>query len=1048
MEDVMRDIKHFNSSNRQYIAHLAAYAYQCYGQKSKIHLDLNIAQAKKYGRYQFLFDPAKGYDNYKKILREAFASNESQTRQLFDALHAEYPQGVEIWVNNTPNKISSTPLIENSALLMLDSLLSSSSRLLSAEMELQFQIIQKYYSVSKQQEALDKARLKYIHIGDNIRREYAILKRQITNLYQRQGLSPNDAYKVVKQCVLNFHRFVVSQVTLFSLEDQAIPSQKDYQSAYKKIGILEQRQIEYFLKGQELLPEERQFNRDVFALDIEMEENSVIQKASLHYMDRHYTLTTQQRHLKQQEERFPTDDKKVYRLEATTTAHSPDYLLPNYARVEEGVYNTLIQAENPVSITVMTSRYGSPSPNEPYQQTLKLYDEHEAIYRTLLAMNQQLQAMRQQVIQSVLSPFISDPFLLRHYARLLSIEITQALHQVNMGIEKDIKQAIRKNLTIIQDFPNKDLTQAILDELLNSSLEAIINVKNTHMHLITATGAGSMHVRIAQYATQFSSQSGYCYMNMGVDSFRLDTKAFDAGWYGNNDTGLVGLYLDLQSKYPMSELDLDENIFKQYVFLLGATRKISKEYMYYVETHYIKQKLKLDQLQREIRQEQALELRLRKLEPSIDRSQLKILRQSIDKKQLELTHLNVELKKNASTLISFNNRFSEAEAKLHKEANRLSKMIYTKLDYREECIKGLAWKSYQQAMKLFHETSCGSPKWKLSANNGLFQAFIQIAAEQAGLFASGGCKSANDCELLLALGMAEFAKVIEKVDLGTDNFNEKQNPDIFEKAQKRYTYHVGQRQTALDRSGLPKLGGDILKKVDKTTLSSHRNIALLASHRRARKGKHLKESQVKELQSMGVLCSITGSWKNHTLFSENDHVAKKLKYLVFERGLTLKQKIEGYEGLLPLKMKNNQRQEVERHLLVLQAELKVKQGQAKSLDQTPEYIALTAVLNELQATLTEHADGDGKGIKALRTLMKKYNPSQMNDSMNGLIELIDESKKIAAMRHNDWTQFFARWGIGDANAKRPLWMRILYDHLAKLPVSPELLQKNGSHGMQ
>lgn len=824
--------------------------------------------------FQTLF-PFDAPQNLNKILTP---------QEAFNILEAQHPDGVEIWVNNH-NYLNAHPLIENHARLTVDSIYSAAKMML-AKMKQEY-VAKSPKKEEKQIAAADAAMEKYDLVAATLKIEYIQTIKKINQLYlfeSEKSSSPAsptpkksvDKQKMVQanQYIQYFHKLVVAQMAAIqegSIQDEAnsalsIPlvsstpkqdsllqmistsprskastsDKTEHKSNEPYIKIyLELEKYEQMPKHSSYFPNylfdeiDQQFNRDIFVLNIlKLPET----RARFHYHRRHLTRTQQQilhgsaasltKETKTEsasQQTSPALDFDPFVLETSATSHGREVSLHNYAWVEEGFFDI---TANETSISMVASRYGSPTPAVLYKGD-KATDRHETTYRAFLNMEQQLQALRAQIIKNILPIIRSSelpdgyaPETFREYlAQKLAYHITAEIHEKNINKKlatydpsHDLVEYYNNAIISIAHSENKletyndsimanALEKAAFNNdrlvrLLKAHAHEIINVRNFHTHLITPSGLASEReeqrhqfkdARLAADATH-DMGSGYIYMCNPINAGRYDTISKSTGSIArhftkasstpeeSNAAALITLAEQIHKIYPSFFEKLfnpDNENYKNYLLALKQKHAAAKLYMQFYE----------------------------KSNPSdTDRlSTLAILR-DINKEYEKILHK-----------ITFD--LNTQIFKIITSTERLLEIIYAKRDSRE---KYLILGGYLVIQKLFCETTnTGLKKWKCREFNGIMQAFIHLivnvmhdmqTSSFGALFSSFGCKSNNDRAFFLAMIVATCSLYIETPTrpLPTELIPETCKA-LLEEAQQLFAWHSSIRQTALDRSGGPKL---------------------------------------------------------------------------------------------------------------------------------------------------------------------------------------------------------------------------------------------------
>jgi flagellar motility protein MotE (MotC chaperone) len=1069
------------------------------------YLGLNIKQADKYNRLQFFFDPKRGYEEY---YRPLFTSVfESGAEAAYQQLKAQHPLGIEIWVN--PKDKTYHPLTENEGTLAADSLLSSAKKMLADLRNQQEEMINKYFKTeSDRNKYLARLEIKYQRFLSSISSLHDVSIKNINNLYE--GNIPTkeserkkffaEQYRTVEEAVRSLQRNLVMQLSSFEVIN---PNKEHYKRNFKLLSDYEQQ-----LKFRNFYPNEPAredkegdtFNRDIFALDVtEMSYDSgVIKdiKGQWHYHQRHYILTSQQNDLKssledgkiifnsaQQQEIstsrtqdnllsnvriIPVSPVNSFQPQATATSHSPDNLLPNFALIEEGEFEVQ-NTEFSATTNFLYSRHGSPTPDNLYPQQImprgNRKESHEATYRAFLNMEQLLLQLRIKAIENILITNNNNihPESIARLSRIIGLEVTDLLHkkllpQSKITLDEIIPQGIQNLLN--QDFDNNVL--ASVSTALQDNAAAIVNVQHIHTHLITGTGVGSLlqaqrymfaDARLAQYATQ-DSNMGYIYMCNGVNRWRFEDIFMDRRQKlrGNNCVAFVELYKKISNpeNSPFKRFELD---FTNYDEELGPVRNAAKKYMEKLENNYIQNKIKHDKIAKdiELKKRQRTYLNAMQIDITLIDKELKSLTEG-------LSTLKNELRKEQKKLNELRNKFKDQESKLHKAARSLNDQIHEKM--KEIDIKNvtgdgrglyLASKAFWHIDRLFNDVEFGQYKWKLDKNNGLMQALVQMAAEQIGMSASGGCKSNNDRALLLALIISELSKVVnskkELDDQCLDN--------VLKDAQEAYAWHISRTQSALDRSS-PKTDPDILSyaheilKQHASQYKDHQKFGKLAAHKRkgGHKIKKYNFENAKNLASDDPLYEYAIKFEQA---SDNlKGITEALTSFIIERGLSTQEKINALQGVKNAIDKWKSQSFIIRNLdydhdkavrqlswdlEIRHYELRVRQKigrsepSAENIKDTTLYNNLKTFFDNLQQRLANKNQlGRGHGLEQISSVMEIYGKST-EKGLEDLLKLYLDLRTIAFSRHNDMTSTLARNGFSFFEEKRPVWLRELYKSL-------------------
>lgn len=1076
-------IKQQNAILRGYLTQLAGEAYLHYLDNKNSdaqYLDLNIAQAKKYNRFQFLFDPKNGYEKYKNLFEAVFKEN---PEAIFHELKNLHPYGVEIWV--TPPDAKVNPLIESTSISAANSIMSASRSLL-AELKQQFDITNNY--LPKDQNQIRRLNTKYTKTLATIFAAYNEAVEKIAELYDQSDFSKaseKEQYKAAEATVYALQEFVVAQLAMFSQPEGTLPDHKAYKHIFKELTEYEQRTKlqNFYLVPQEAKqeeddsaanqalqdPEGENFNRDIFALDITYNNTDKI-TGEIHYYDRKYTLTPQQIEFKAlsegkvKEAKLAIGETNPYVAQPTATAHSPDYLLANSAHIEEGKFelpkNTKAESDPTklVRLDLISTRHGSPAPVMFYK---KGASRHEATYRALLNMEQHLQKVRSKIIESILREknikLDDTPSL----AQAISFEITNLLH---LDFTKELKEektiletAISKSCKNLKSSLSENITEALM--VFEND---VINVKNIHTHLITAAGIGSlsanqrtqfMDASIAQYATR-RNDAGYVYMTNGINMGRYDTFTFDpAGHlFGNNTCALVELTKVLLAKKPQ----LFEVDFTEYDKRLATVRASANKYIEAIEKDFMKTKALVLHTERTLAQQQATLKQLK--DTRVDKKMIADLEAAIKKSKLELTGLKSDLKGFEKDLTKKRKSFRSTEKKLLHFAKWLNTKIANQFNKFQRHIEGLANIPDQAQLYLAYkalelvETLFTSNAWKNASNIGVMQALVNLAAEQLDISSSYGCKSNNDRALLLALLISELAKI-------TPGTGEKLSKDYLDNllanAQKAYAWHISRQHTVLDRSAIPKTGSSILQEADtalKEFATQERGVSKLASHKQTKK---LAADQRKKIQRMAnmqtysmrskdkfaelFLKSVLTPWQATSSSIQLTHITTALQLFNTEQGLTDVEKLEKLQTIQKNVFDwqtNSSRDKsfdkevellanrIERYYFILQDKIQPENNSAGNLRDN--LILLKTFVEACEKERSLQRKYYGEGWNNLVELFDEENILDQGKDIYQLVTFFIHLRNIAHPRLSDFTHFFAERNMFSMQEKRPMWLRELY----------------------
>lgn len=1072
-----------HQSSRELLFRLAtqAYAESFFGNTS---LDLNKRQAKKYQQYQFTFDPSLGFEHYRVILTDI--TNDAEKAKLaFEELQARHPFGVEIWVHPKAGRLS--PLVENNAQLAVDSILSASqmavadlkeqnkedrhlqtkaeriSKLLVAAHDKTTAQIQSLYEVQAQPQA----------------QKLTGIKAWFSKFFNKPIPPEESQFQQAMDMVSKYHKFAVAKLATLQTVG-VVPEKQDYKHAFTTLHQYEQKQkLRGFTRGQ--VSNDKigdQFNRDIFSIDEVVEDNGKISAANWHYHQRHYTLTQDQVAHKAQAEDIDPAQINIFTPQATATSHG-EPILANYALVEEGRADN-----NSLTIDFVNARHGSPTPNELYPESMQprsnRQENHEATYRAYLNMDQYLQQMRTQVVEGVLSALNSRQLLSNtqviNFSRVFTVSFSKLLKdQVLFGNEVKPIDLINKTFdhlkmdsTIDQGLVSKAIT-LFSSPNIEKYADEITNIKNLHTHLITATGLASTaqaqryhfyDARIAQYATWDNKGGvGYIYMCNGVNQGRYDTLGFDVQQVlaGNNAVAMIELHKEIIA------LPQDSELVSSYQQALSGVKEASCAYIRVLQRHMplqiATQKLELTASQ--------LQKQLRTVTTGNVKTQLAQQLQAVttqlgaSKRQLQLSRRGLD---------TLRGNFKKAESKLHDYAKNLNKQLYQELKANSAAIEALATsndpgdrkkylsqKSYLLAQELLNESKYGLAKWKLADNNGLMQSLLQLSSEQAGLFASAGCKSANDREVLLAM-------IISKLSTVTSN-NQPLTPEFFKNllqdAQAAFAWHISQRQTALDRSAIPKTAqsmlqyaaralNDYAKQQGETLKYKHfTQYEPMAAHKRATGHKKVTDNEMLSyaLASYDNEYDVTllNWWLGRASSKALPGITQDLKKYALEKGFSLDEKhaelrqikaniVQASKGWFsssdPEEVKALSTA-VEKLLFLQKVQLASNENKVTP-DQTQIYQQLSYFLDRLQARTDQETVSHGQGWLQIQQVIADYKKAKVqyaNDPIptHQLADFYLKLQYIAAPRRDDYTNALAQRGF--FSQKRPPWLRELYKGL-------------------
>lgn len=990
------------------------------------------------------------------------------------------------------------------------------------------EIEERYKLLKAQIEAIYAEKIHFAYASMSRRDKLAAWLRYGLGLDKDKPNIPPEVkqFHKVKHLVTIFQTFSVAKLAVFSQLGDHLPENKDYKAIYKELSIYEQKtklQGFYKNKPQVLDSEAYLFNQDIFTFTLEETDTNGQQIARTRFHKRHYNLSAQQVSVKLQEEDLTKNNVNAYKAQPTATSHSPDYWLANSAIVEEGIYNTL---DNNFAINFVNSRHGSPAPNEIYKQTLKPLDRHEATYRTFLNMEQHLQQLRAHLITGILLtlPRENQVANITEISNGLAYEITHLLHEKALKIKLDpirpenskpiSHQVAAAEVTDEASIKVKLLEEALAkleikfnlsDTVKQKILEAatdLIDVKNIHTHLITPTGIGSFSesqgeqfwdARIAQYATwQIEKDedgylqnvtNGYFYTANGVNRLRYDTSLRDQLYgklKGNNTVGILELYRHIYNFDNLSEKE--KSLLNNYLSRLQTTITKSRQYINAIETYYEPKRIAIDNLENLIKEKKVLFNQCSKNKTRLNSSIEKDLKKEI--KSLTINYLmakeRLAIQKSAMDLHREAFRFVEIE--LHEAARNLNEALYQKLLADEANIEALANSASQRseylskkafliAAKLFNETNCfGIDRWKLAKNNGIMQTMIHLAAEMSNMFASGGCKSANDREMLLALLISETSKLL--------NTNEPLNLEALQnlliKAQEGYALHISRHQTELDRSGNPKIGEDVLEFATRylkqnaqingySEFSTHKRLSFFAAHKR----KKVRKLDVKSMALYSFeeskeydMRAIYHIWLQMDAPTEAPKITALLQLISFERGLSKVEKIAELKTILET-ISNWQKSkifyrgdskedilwlhiQIEAQIFIQQAKEKAKCGQ-KSIFKLTEYSVIKETIDSIKNEILR-IEANSVGLKQMKALIIQYQNAEKESvpTLEDLLKLFSSLKFIASLRTNDWTSTFANRGL--FKKKRPLKLqKKIFNHLASLDIDRLMDHKNSAN---
>jgi hypothetical protein len=1064
-------------------------------QVEKEYLGLNVKQADKYNRLQFFFDPKRGYAEYYLLFNRVF---ESGAKAAYQQLKAQHPLGIEIWVN--PTNKSYHPIIERQAQLVADSLLSSAKMMLNDLNSQQEERIKKDFKQQGEIE-LERLKTKYSRFSQSISELHETLIKDINKLYDQpnpnyfksgfrrflefvntifskeKALSPVK-FHTVQDAVLRFQSKLVVQLSGFEKID-ALPDKKDFKRNYKELSKYEQRLKFRNFYGNKPDHDDKEgdiFNRDIFALDI-TENKGVdginVVEENWHYHQRHYILTCQQILLQCLKDGEDISSVNYAQPQATATSHSPDYLLPNWALIEEGTCK-----DGEVKINFSHSRHGSPTPDSLYPQQImprgNRKEAHEATYYAFLNMEQHLLQLRIKVIENILTKNNKNilPEDIAHLSRIIGLKVTDLLHEKLLSQSEispaEIIQSVKQNLPEGENLRLNDSLDAL--KALTDNADAIVNVKNIHTHLITGTGVGSLaqaqrymfsDARLAQYATWDNAKTnaiGYIYMCNGVNRWRDEDIFMDSKQKlrGNNCVAFIEFFKKISSleNSPFSDIKLN---FDEYHKKLSLVQEAAKQYMRRLEHNYITLKIEYDKTTKmiEIKKRQLKRLKTMPGKDNIVGIMEKEKIEKIIELTTNLSGLKEKLETESEYLKTLRKEFKDKEAGLHQIAMSLNSNLHNNfvkisswspkvrgIDEQENRSLYLASRAF-----LFIENFFNQDKWKLDENNGLMQALIHLAAEQMGMFASGGCKSNNDRALLLALIISELSKIVHSNKTLGEHLK-----NVLPRAQEAYAWHIARTQTELDRSSIPKTGSDILKYAKKilkdhdSQYEAHQKFGEFAAHKRQGGYKKIKKFNFDSMNIFSVLKSDAHFYNYKIKFEQaSDNlkgITEALTSFIIEKGLSTEKKINALENV-KIAIGTWQKQtfiirnldyNYDKAVRQLSWDLEIRHYELRAQQETGTtlYNNLKTFFDNLQARLGNNDQlGRGQGLEKIRAVIEIYSKSNEKE-LRDLLKLYLDLRTIAFNRRNDRTNtlaessVLAKCGFSFFKEKRPEWLRKLY----------------------
>lgn len=1083
----LSEIKNTEQQPRSYLTALASWAYT---NSEQSPLALDHKQQRKYKRYQFTFNPSNGFQYYQNLFEAVFPDkNEQEQQAIFNQLRAAHPFGIELWV--TPKNASQDPLLENNAVVVAKSIFSAAKKILTAKKKEQTDQINEYFGEKDNHQ--NKLERKYFHILATIETVYKNFIDNVERGYEDDAFANDDSahsqqYAQITKQLQRFHQKVVSQLTLFSKFDGEQLNNKDYKAMFKLLGIYEQSQkLRDFYSNQNVPedPEGDVFNRDIFTLNInEEDDNKNILKAEWHYHQRHYTMTPQQAALK-----LTNDNRNeavnIHYDQPSETAHGPGYGLANSAVEQRGRYKVGDNEEKNTTIDFLNARHGSPAPNELYDETLKPLDRHEAVYLTFLNMQQHLQQLRTKAIHAavVQAGLASEETL--QIAKTLSYHIT--------ALMSDPRNRDLSDDSIIERALGQVKISDDIKICIKNNTDSILKIKNIHTHLISAGGINKFRgnetelfedCRIAQYATR-QNGAAYIYMSNGVNAFRYAT-IFSGALKKNNCVAMVEIFRIVNAKYPTVLVNVPSE--NKYTESLDVVEKAAKDYMAEL-ANYAPQKTTHDRLQRELKQLYADLERFKSLQLM---NSVNSITEKIRKKKEELKGSENSLRPLKKKLNTLKTKFDRAEKRLHKQARaynramrRCLKNNKNKMDSLSNREEALAFRAFTLAEELFNGKFgiLRLDKWKQDKYNGVMQALLQLTAQLSDTFSSSGCKSANDRELLLALIVSQLSEVIADDSIVLD---ESYLNKILENAQKAYAWHISHRQTALDRSALPKTDAGLLEYAKKTLqayangqansppvkkdkenpFKTYGKLGGWAAHKRAEKSDGISEDTLLELTFSGNE-EDSSARADYALYKSlvTSPASKLLTTAVTElrlfcinsaRGANIKTKLDHLARIEVLAQKvPDFLKDLQIRKLRLQAEQWAATEEGRDINHSPQCQQLKELLLLLKQLVDQEKHSAGKGLKEIKEEILVGNVQ--NDDFDACLARFYQLYKVAITRHDDWTNSIASKGTF-FQVKRPEWMRVLYDALQgvnlgdnnfefKAVLTPQLKQQMGAKGI-
>lgn len=988
---------------------------------------------------RILWDPSLSFEIYQTAFPEF-------TKAEFQALHSDYPYGVEIFIESPidSNRDEKEDLKNQFtfhqfvATRLIDGLEKSACELIEAHF---FDLPRALRNEAKQVAYLESIKNKKIEWANRI----GMLKSDYFF---------NDLKKIISEFENQLAAIIASyreKENIFMKEsvDEAAEYLTNKKNQFNQALLdLKQQQFKTFSKDGNVLKNRSLFGADILVIQLKLTLNKewdLSEPASYVHYKRHYVLTD-----KQKKEMHYQKSQSV----PSASSHTSHPVLPNYAQVENGFYwrepisekkdssspKKAKQKQETILKTMSYARCGSAAPATYYKQ--KGYDPHKARYLTYLNMQQQME-----------------------------LSGAESLASASMaGQRKAVKPVI-----------------------------------HLHNHLITPTGVGSRSenqrdqyrdMRLMAYAINgqlnskgdsYPNRNQYLYFCQGINWARRDhTDDFKETQKRNNMRVLVDLYL---AYFPIKLTLKDKYLFK----LVGVQEKAKA---YFQE---------LDACQNTKKEISAIWRFIRALEKSEasqgDQKTIPKIRAEIERQKENLSQQWTLLGEQKKALNSSWKALRECE----KDMLETAEFIFLELHEADQTISSVAKNTIQELFSiiftLFYSGEKGSCDAEREKYNGLLPALMQILIYELNqnqnservFKGSMGCKSNNDRTVLVAAIIPELTFYIAKLKKEKEKIGVKTAQDasistdkntlsldilkdLVIKAQEKYLQSGSQYLCIADGSALPKTEPSLMPEADQRQLKRDAKFASFAPHKRKPK---LKETKQLIKMSMGLESEL--ELKSDLYFSgEADAGSKANKSLRKEKSFC-----QRISSLIPdinhdwfsiwdqLRRYHTQTQYQNdqsraRHLNLIKkeillnqeyfdifspkisdqashqivAEINLELSTIQSYDSTATKDFLMKIQERLgiQANSTANTNtlpvmkkdsksdlGSGKGLDLLIKTLESFNSQTPNHQTMSPAQCLYQLQLIAAPRKKDWTAWFCNHGL--FQDKRSLELQKIYEDL-------------------